>query len=143
VFGVDFSGVGPSLSLTGRAAAGENGAWSMFAKGGAALLVGDYDLVTDVAIPGVFTGGQTAGGIRAVPILESELGVSWQPTDRFRLSAGWLVQAWFNIGVSGGTFDGEQLPAVGFPALDTVFGGADDADIMSFDGLFIRGEFDF
>jgi hypothetical protein len=141
IFGVDFSGVGPYASFTGRAWAGST--WSAFAKVGGALLVGQYDISTDVVIPGFATAGQTADRIRTVPILESELGVSWEPTNRFRLSAGWLVQAWMNLGVSGGTFDGENLAALGLPPIDTVFGGADDSDIMSFDGLFIRAEFNY
>ena len=41
------------------------------------------------------------------------------------------------MGASGGTFDGENLPVA---PIDTAFGGADDADIMSFDGLFLRAE---
>ena len=41
-------------------------------------------------------------------------------------SAGWLFQAWFDLGVSGGT-DGGKFTEV------------DDSNIMSFDGLFVRG----
>jgi hypothetical protein len=76
-------------------------------------------------------------------VLESELGASWQPNDRWRLSAGWLVQAWFDLGVSGGTFSGQNLPAVGFPAIQNVFGGADDSNIMAFDGAFFRAEYNY
>lgn len=142
VFAADFFGVGPYASFTGHAWAGRP--WSAFAKVGGALLVGDYNVSSDLVFPGVATGGQLADRIRTVPVLESELGISWQPGPRFRLSAGWLFQAWMNIGVSGGTFDGENLPLFGGPpGIDTVFGGADDADIMSFDGLFVRGEFGF
>jgi hypothetical protein len=142
VFEADFFGVGPYASFTGYV-------WgrrplSAFAKVGGALLVGDYNVSTDLLFPGVATAGQEADRIRTVPVLESELGVTWQPGPRFRLSAGWLFQAWMNIGVSGGTFDGENLPLFGGPpGVDTVFGGTDDADIMSFDGLFVRGELDF
>jgi hypothetical protein len=142
VFAADFFGVGPYASFTGHAWA--NRPISAFAKVGGALLVGDYEVSSDLVFPGVGTGGQAADRIRTVPVLESELGVMWQPGPRFRLSAGWLFQAWLNLGVSGGTFDGENLPLFGGPpGIDTVFGGADDADIMSFDGLFVRGELDF
>jgi hypothetical protein len=141
VFRVNWFGVGPYASLTGRVWLGENRRASLFAKAGGALLVGKNDITTDVSVTGAFTAGQSSGRILVVPVLESELGASWQPSDRWRLSAGWLVQAWFDLGVSGGTFSGQNLPAIGFPPLQNVFGGADDSSIMAFDGLFLRAEY--
>ncbi|MGI8979548.1 MAG: Lpg1974 family pore-forming outer membrane protein [Pirellulaceae bacterium] len=138
-FAAYFSGVGPNLMLTGRTSSFQR-RLSLFAKGGAALLIGSYDVSSDVTIPGFAIGGQTASRTRTVPIMEAELGGSWHSSDRMIISAGWLYQAWFNIGTSGGTFDGENLP---FAPVDTVFGQTDDADIMSFEGLFIRAEFSF
>jgi hypothetical protein len=135
-FEVDFVGVGPHLSLTGQTRHGSRGQYSLFAKGAMSLLIGQYDIETEVVVPGA-AGSQVADRVRAVPVLESELGVAWRPNDCFTLSAGWLFGAWFNLGASGGTFDGERLP---FAPVDTAFGGADDADIMSFDGLFLRAE---
>ncbi len=41
-----------------------------------------------------------------------------------------MFQAWFDLGASGGTFGG-------------FFSGADDANVMSFDGLLVRGEFTY
>jgi hypothetical protein len=138
-FDVEFTGIGPYLSLTGETGRGSPRPLSLFAKGAMALLVGQYDISTEVTLPGVF-GSQSADRVRTVPVLESELGMAWRPTDSIRLSAGWLFQAWFNLGASGGTFDGERLP---FAPVDTAFGGADDADIMSFDGLFVRAEINY
>lgn len=136
VFEVEYFGVGPYLSLTGETRHGACRQFSLFAKGAMALLVGQYDVSTDVTLPGV-SGGQSADRVRTTPVLESELGMAWLPNDRIRLTAGWLFQAWFNLGASGGTFDGERLPVA---PVDTAFGGADDSDIMSFDGLFLRAE---
>jgi hypothetical protein len=135
-FEVDFFGVGPFLTLTGRVGCGSHCQWSLFAKAGAAVLVGQYDIAVDVVMPTGATGGQSAERTRAVPILDTELGASWQPNSCVRISAGWLVHAWMNIGVSGGTFKPLGQP-------DPVFVGADDADVMSFDGLFIRAEVGF
>jgi hypothetical protein len=135
-FEVEYFGVGPYLSITGDIRRGQCRQFSLFAKGAMALLVGQYDISTDVTLPGV-SGGQTADRVRATPVLESELGMAWLPNDCIRLSAGWQFQAWFNLGASGGTFDGERLPIA---PVDTAFGGADDSDIMSFDGLFLRAE---
>jgi hypothetical protein len=143
LFRVNWFGVGPYGTITGRVWLGECRRLSLFAKGGAALLVGKNNITTDVSVTGGFTGGQSASRILVVPVLESELGASWQPTDRWRLSAGWLVQAWFDLGVSGGTFSGANLPAIGLPAIQNVFGGADDSNIMGFDGLFVRAEYNF
>ena len=61
------------------------------------MLVGQYDISTEVTLPGVI-GEQTADRVRTVPVLESELGMAWRPTDCFRVSAGWVFQAWFNLG---------------------------------------------
>jgi major outer membrane protein len=146
LFRVNWFGVGPYASLTGRIWAGSARRFSMFAKAGAALLVGKNDITTDVSVTGGFTGGQTASRILVVPVLESELGASWQPSDRWQLSAGWLVQAWFDLGVSGGTFSGANLPAATggvFPPIQNVFGGADDSSIMAFDGLFFRAAYNY
>jgi Legionella pneumophila major outer membrane protein precursor len=142
IFRVNWFGVGPYGSVTGRVW-GPNRQLSAFAKAGGALLVGKNDIVTDVSVTGAFTGGQSSGRILVVPVLEGELGTSWTPNDRWRLSIGWLVQAWFDLGVSGGTFSGAALPAIGFPPLQNVFGGADDSNIMAFDGLFVRAEYNF
>lgn len=139
VFSADFFGVGPYLTLAGSTSRC-NRQVSLFAKGGGAVLIGSYEVASEVAIPGVAVGGQSAQRMKAVPILEAELGASWHPGERMTISAGWMFQAWLNIGTSGGTFDGENLPLA---PIDTVFGQADDADIMSFDGLFVRAEFRF
>jgi hypothetical protein len=143
IFRVNWFGVGPYGTITGRVWLGECRRLSLFAKAGAALLVGKNNITTDVSVTGAFTGGQSASRILVVPVLESELGASWEPTDRWRLSAGWLVQAWFDLGVSGGTFSGANLPAIGLPPIQNIFGGADDSNIMGFDGLFVRAEYNF
>jgi hypothetical protein len=152
VFRVNWFGVGPYGSLTGRLWAGEARRLSAYAKAGAALLVGKNDITTELVTsgnsPGVpggipFTAGQSSSRILVVPVLEAELGASWQANDRFRLSAGWFVQAWLDLGVSGGTFSGQRLSALGFPPIQNVFGGADDTSIMSFEGFFVRGEFNY
>jgi len=146
IFRVNWFGVGPYSSLTGRLWLGQSGRLSCFARGAAALLVGKNHITTDVSVTGQFTGGQDSGRVLVVPVLESELGASWQVSDYLRLSAGYFVQAWFDMGVSGGTFSGQNLPAATggtFPPIQNVFGGADDSSIMAFEGLFVRAEYNF
>lgn len=139
-FTANFQGVGPHFGLDARTYHGACRQFGLLGTIGGALLIGDYEVASGVTIPGMADGGQSAGRTRAVPVLDTEFGVIWTPNDRIKLTAGWLFQAWFNAGTSGGTFDGENLPLA---PIDTAFGGADDADIMSFDGLFVRAEIDF
>jgi len=152
-FRMNWSGVGPYTSILGRVY-GSQRRFSAFAKGGGALLVGKNDIVQDVSATGAFrvppafpfTAQQNAGRILVVPVLEAELGASWQPNDRWRFSAGWFVQAWFDMGISGASFSGANLPAVfgpGFPAPANVFTEADDSSIMAFDGFFLRAELNY
>ena len=136
-FDANFAGLGPHFGLEGHTWHGPQSQFSLFGKMGAAILIGQYDVNSGIEVPGFAVGGQSADRLRAVPVLESELGLSWRPHSTITLSAGYMFQAWFNVGVSGGTFDGENLPVA---PVDTAFGGADDGDIMSFDGLFLRAE---
>ena len=95
VFQVGFFGVGPYGSLTGRLWVDEGRTLSLFAKAGGALLVGKNHITaetfTSAASPGnvlgSFTAGQDAGRILVAPVLESELGVSWVPTNWLTVSA--------------------------------------------------------
>jgi hypothetical protein len=128
-FAAHFVGAGPRLGVEARRSFGQNGRLSLYAKGSGALLVGDYDFNTGTTVPG-FTGNQSAHLTRLVPVAEMEVGASWQPWKRLTLSAGWLFQAWFDLGASGGQFGGIYMPT-------------DDANIMSFDGLVVRAELAF
>jgi hypothetical protein len=129
VFSVDFVGAGPRLGgelrRTGRFV-------SFYMNTHGSLLVGDYNVASTVnqLLPTPFTATTENPTTRTIPVVETELGVHWQATPRTLLSAGWLFQTWFDLGTSGGTFGG-------------FFSGADDANLMSFDGLFLRGEVSF
>ena len=65
-----------------------------------------------------------------IPVLDIEVGGSFQVTPRFFVSAGWFFQCWWDLGF-GETIDG------------TNFGPLDTSNIMAWDGLFVRGEFLF
>src|SRR5205823_3740067 len=67
-FHVNWFGVGPYSSLTGRLY-GPNRRASVFAKAGGALLVGKNDIATDLSVTGAFTAGQTSSRILVVPVL--------------------------------------------------------------------------
>lgn len=125
-FNTHFVGYGPHIGLQAQARRSNDSRFSLLARTGGSLLVGGYNLSSGAVFNGVAAGGQSANRTLVVPIIEAELGAAWQPTQNLTFSAGWLFQAWFDLGVSGGT-DGGKFTEV------------DDANIMSFDGLFLRG----
>lgn len=128
-FAVDFLGAGPRLGFEARHHCGQACRFSVFAKGYGALLVGEYDVRSSnqVTDPFDFVASQQSSLTRTLPVMETELGISWCTTDSLTVSLGWLFHAWFDLGTSGGKFGG-------------FFAGADDANIMSFDGLFLTAD---
>ncbi len=141
-FSVDFIGAGPRIGLETTRYIGQSRRLSFFAKSYGSLLVGEYvvrssnrttvlasQLVGGVA-PFPFRSSQAESLTRLIPVIDMEVGAAWEPCDSLTLSAGWLFQSWHDFGTSGGKFAG-------------LFGGADDANIMSFDGLTLRAELAF
>jgi hypothetical protein len=126
-FNTTFTGFGPHVSLLAQARHRPQSAFSLMARAGGALLLGPYNNTTGATFPRVASAEQTAHRLLTVPVLEAELGGAWQPTPNLMFSAGWLWQAWFDLGVSGGTnYNGK-------------FAETDSSSIMAFDGLFLRG----
>ena len=128
-FTASFVGAGPRLGLEARRYFGDAGRFSLFAKTHGSLLVGEYDFTAGAVLPG-FAANQSTHLTRTIPVAEMELGASWRPWRPLTLSAGWLFQAWFDLGASGGQFGGIYVPV-------------DTANIMSFDGLVLRAELSF
>ena len=128
-FTANFIGAGPRLGLEARRYFGDAGRFSLFAKTNGSLLVGDYDFTAGATLP-IFAGNQSTHQTRTIPVAEMELGACWRPWQFMSLSAGWLFQAWFDLGASGGQFGGIYVPV-------------DTANIMSFDGLVLRAELTF
>lgn len=129
-FSTRFVGAGPRVGLEARRFFGAQNRWSLFSSAHGGLLVGQYDVSSSNRPVPFFVGSQSESVTRTIPVVDLELGASMRATDRLSFSAGWLFQTWWDLGTSGGTFGG-------------LFRGADDANIMSFDGLFVRGEFAF
>jgi hypothetical protein len=126
-FNTHFTGFGPHGSLLGQMRIRPNSPFSFIARGAGSLLIGGYSNTSGAIFTGAAAGDQTAHRTLTVPVIEAELGGAWQPTENLTFSAGWLWQAWFDLGVSGGTtYNGK-------------FAETDSASIMSFDGLFLRG----
>ncbi|MFO0897007.1 MAG: Lpg1974 family pore-forming outer membrane protein [Pirellulales bacterium] len=133
-----FLGVGPRLGLEGRRYLGKQGNFWIQGKGSASLLFGSYDVTMQSTQPlGLTTAenNSVANLQRAVPMLEIEIGATWRPTKCLCLSAGWLVQSWFDLGFS------EDVSATCCP--DIFPASRDDANLLSFDGLYLRAEYCF
>jgi hypothetical protein len=125
-FAADFRGAGPQVGLEAKRSLSSRRPLCVFASTNVALLVGEHDVSSANSFGGgAFVAGQATSQRRTIPVLETELGATWQITDSFELSAGWLFHAWHDLGASGGTFGG-------------FFVGSDDANTMSFDGLLLR-----
>jgi hypothetical protein len=128
-FEVDFIGAGPRVGAIGERRFGRNQNFSLLASAHASLLVGQYDVVFNnrTTIPPAFDVSQTESVVRTIPVMEIDLGASWHINHRWTVTSGWSFQSWLDFGASGGKFGG-------------FFAGADDSNIMSFDGLFARAE---
>ena len=108
--------------------------WRAYGTTSANFLVGSF--TTSYLQTNALLGTQVNTSLRddrIVPLLDLELGLSWTgPAQRVRLSAGYLIAAWFNSidtsdwiqSVQNGTFD---------PGSSTI----------TFDGLVARGEVRF
>lgn len=128
-FEAAFIGAGPRLGFEGSRRMGERGQFAAFANAHVSLLVGQYDVAfrSLTTVPGPFQVVQDVSVARTIATVEAEIGASWQATDRLSFATGYMVQSWFDLGTSGGAFGG-------------LFAGADDANIMAFDGMFLRAE---
>jgi len=128
----DYLGAGPRMGLEGRRYFSDGGL-SAYMKGNLTMLLGDYsterkrtDVVGAVTVDTIRTDDYT----RMVPVFDLEFGLSWQVRPHFVLTAGYMYQAWFDLGM---------FEEVG----TTDFRSQDDSNIMSFDGLMLRAEFVF
>jgi hypothetical protein len=126
---MDFDGVGMRWGMRGRRYFGRCGRFSLFANGTINLLLGDvkYSMMqTDVTTPGVFPTQRTSFK-RIIPVTEIEAGGSIHICDCATISAGYLLHSWHDLGM-GDSYDfGLQLEY-------------DDANILGFDGGFVRAE---
>jgi len=125
-FTQSFMGAGPRIGL-GTTMGSKT--FAFYANADMALLLGDLDIDTRVALPGIVA-DQTASRMRVLPVFGTEVGVVWRPGSALTLSLGWMFQAWFDLGTAGGTFGGRFVETF-------------DSNIMAFDGLVARAKLTF
>jgi hypothetical protein len=130
-YSADFIGAGPRIGFQALRYFGRNRQLSLYANTFGSLLVGEYDTSfsqTTTAPP--FQANQETNEIRVIPVAETEIGAGWSPFPWMNVSAGWLFQAWFDLGASGGTFGG-------------FYTVTENTNLMAFEGLFVRAEVTF
>jgi len=128
-----FTGFGPRLGLQGRKYLGQNGRWSVYARGSGSLLVGNvYQDVTNSTPTGELptVTNLVSRNSRIIPVAELELGATWWLLPRFAMTGGWMLMSFWDLGL-------QETGTIGAtPNLD-------DSNILSFDGFFLRGELVF
>jgi hypothetical protein len=133
---MDFEGVGARVGLEGRRYFFKNGWLSTYMKGNLSLLVGDVEIETVRTIEGGTAPDnileQSFDGSNVIPVTELEAGITGQVTCHSRISAGYLLSAWHDLGFRD-QFDTANV--------DTFPLRYDDANILGFDGFFARVEF--
>jgi len=130
-----FIGAGPRVGIEGRRFFGD-GHFSLFARSNFSLLLGQYDIKETRFTPGTETTSELTENYfdnhdRVIPVAEIELGGTWQLGPCVSLSAGYLFQAWWDLGQF------EQIQG------NIFLNPIDDSNILSFDGLFARLEICF
>ena len=131
---VDFTGIGPKIGTTGEWTFNEGGGFRLYGNAAASFLAGEFK--TSYLQSNQFGGVEvstSATSNRIVPILDLELGLAWvSQQERVRLSAGYMISAWFNSVTSKGWIDAVQARTYN-PGSETV----------TFDGLTARAELRF
>ena len=131
---VSFDGGGPRFGLEGRRYFGRQHVCSAYLKGNISLLLGNVNIVsrrTNADDP-TLVESQYFRIRNIIPVTEIEAGLTGNITRHASVSAGYLFSAWHDLGFR------EEFT---FP---TNFGVSyDDANILAFDGLFLRLQVDF
>lgn len=128
IWGADFIGAGPRIGIQSERYFGACRQFSLFANGAGSLLVGQYDTNFGQSTTGpTFQATQNTDEIRVLPVAEAEVGAGWSPLPWLSVSTGWLFQAWFDLGGSGGTFGG-------------FYTVTNNSNIMAFEGFFLRAQ---
>ncbi|HEY2883320.1 MAG TPA: Lpg1974 family pore-forming outer membrane protein [Pirellulales bacterium] len=129
----DFIGAGPRVGIEGRRFF-HHGCTSLYARGNIALLLGEYDLKqtrkTPPSDPSV-TENYFDTHDRMIPEIDIELGGTFQWSQHVSFSAGYMFQAWVDLGAF------EQIEG------NIFLNPIDDANIMAFDGLVAKMEITF
>jgi len=128
---MDFEGFGGRIGLAGRRYIGPRGMVSLYAKGDWSMLVGDITVNSVVTnISGSAFERTTCNHV--IPVTEIELGGTVHVGCHANVSAGYFWSAWHDLGMRE-SYDFDQFQLNHY----------DDANILGWDGFFVRGEVAF
>jgi hypothetical protein len=127
---VSFDGVGLRGGILGRRYIGRSGMASVYVRGDISLLLGDVDY---------FAGGTTfprtsISATEVIPVTDLEAGATMFLTRNLSVTGGYLLSAWHDLG---------HRAEYNYSATGTQLLSMDDANMMMFDGFFVRGELMF
>lgn len=127
---VSFDGVGLRTGLLGRRYIGKRGIFSAYVRGDISLLLGDVETVTrSTAGPTIAT--TTLTSTQVVPVTEIEAGLTAFLTQRVAVTGGYLLSAWHDLG---------HRTEYDFGPTGSQILSMDDANLMTWDGFFLRAE---
>lgn len=130
--GMDFRGGGIRTGLEGRRYFFKDGWLSLYGKGNVSLLLGDVNVSSIRSTDDPVVNTQTFSTRQIIPVTELEGGVTAQMSRSAAITAGYLFAAWHDLGFR----DEHELNTL----LPTRY---DDANILGFDGFFVRLEVGF
>lgn len=128
---LNFDGGGPRVGLEGRRYFGKSRWCSAYLKGDISVLLGQMEQRIQRNDQNDIITTQTARGRRIIPVTEIEAGATAQLTKSSYLSAGYLFSAWHDLGFR------DQFEFNQAVLLEDHY---DDANILGFDGFFVRLE---
>lgn len=126
---VNFDGVGLRAGALGRRYFGRSGSVSAYVRGDISLLLGDVE--TTVTSPGGVFLPVSLTSTEVIPVTEIEAGVTAWLTKCASVTAGYMLSAWHDLG---------HRPEYDYGATGTQLLSMDDANMMTFDGFFLRAE---
>jgi len=129
IINMDFIGVGPRVGIEGRRYFRCHTHMSVYARGYITALIGDHEFEAVRADLNDLT--QVFNQTRVIPVIDVECGITWHLSKQARITGGYLIQAYHDLGI--------EQEILGF----TQFGAPDDANILAFDGGFLRAEIGF
>lgn len=127
---VSFQGAGLRTGLLGRRYFGKTGMASAYMKGDISLLVGDLDH----SAVGTQFSRHSISCTHVIPVTEIEVGGTIALTNCASISGGYMIAAFHDLG---------HRAEYDFGVTGTQLESFDDANILGFDGFFLRGEVAF
>ncbi len=129
-----FEGMGARVGMLGRRYFGRQGVFSLYMRGDISLLAGELTSVQtrqdlSGSVPGPVT-EQSISCRHVIPVTEIEAGGTMFVTCNTSVSGGYFMSAWHDLGFRDEYDYGLQI-------------SYDDANIMAFDGFFLRVETSF